>query len=104
MTRWIVILVLAACGGEGKSPPGGDGGIDASVPIDGTSCAPANGCATGPMCGLTCCTQGHRCVNGACRCGMNMACGVGDSCEAPGPIGGDSCGSICCGATGPCPQ
>jgi hypothetical protein len=37
-------------------------------------------------------------------CGTNPACGTGDTCEAPGPVGGDRCGTVCCGRSGPCPQ
>src|SRR5258706_9566995 len=77
-----------------------DGGVDANP----ASCAASGGCPSGPACGLLCCKQGERCDNGTCKCGMAAACGANDSCEAPGPIGGNACGSICCGASGPCPQ
>jgi hypothetical protein len=80
--------------------PDGDAGVDA----DPLSCGASGGCPDGPVCGSICCGRGERCDNGTCRCGMNDACGSGDSCEAAGPLGGDACGSICCGASGPCPQ
>lgn len=79
--------------------PDGGGGIDA-----GASCMPSGGCAVGPRCGDVCCDTGEACVDGECRCGDQAACAPGDSCEAGGPIGGDACGWICCGVTGPCPQ
>lgn len=91
------------CGTDGEvtcteiaCPPG----VDANP----ASCAPSGGCPNGPVCDTSCCGPGERCNNGTCVCGPNPACGAGDSCEAAGPIGGDACGSICCGATGPCPQ
>ena len=35
--------------------------------------------------------------------GGSKACGQGDTCEPYGPLGTDQCGSVCCGASGPCP-
>ena len=77
-----------------------DAGVDAS-PL---SCGASGGCPEAPACGVICCKHGERCVNGTCMCGMNAACGTGDTCESPGPVGGDRCGSVCCGRSGPCPQ
>ena len=77
---------------------------DAGVDANPMSCAASGGCPQGPACGVYCCGFGEKCVLGACKCGSAAACGQGDQCEAPGPIGGDACGSLCCGATGPCPQ
>jgi len=77
-----------------------DGGTDAPP----AACAPSGGCPAGPVCGVICCKAGEHCENGVCRCGMNAGCPNGDICAAPGPIGGDACGSICCGTSGPCPQ
>ncbi len=79
-----------------------DGGVD--VDADPASCQPSDGCAAGPTCGGVCCDRGERCVEGACRCGTGEACAPGDSCEAAGPVGGDGCGAVCCGESGPCPQ
>jgi hypothetical protein len=73
-------------------------------PDAGVSCAASEGCAVGPRCGDVCCDTGEACVGGECRCGDGPACGSGDTCEAAGPIGGDACGQICCGVSGPCPQ
>ena len=78
--------------------------IDCSDVDAGVSCAPSGGCAVGPTCGGVCCDTGEACIDGECRCGDQPGCQPGDTCEAAGPIGGDSCGSICCGVTGPCPQ
>jgi hypothetical protein len=80
--------------------------FDGGVPDAAGACRPTQGCATGPACGinLICCNAGERCVNDTCVCGDRAACGAGDTCEAAGPIGGDACGAICCGASGPCPQ
>ena len=61
-------------------------------------------CPAGPACGGYCCNAGEKCVNEVCTCGGNAACMPGDQCAAPGPVGGDVCGSICCGKSGPCPQ
>jgi hypothetical protein len=98
--RWLVIaMVVLGCGGHGSTAPGSDAqGSGARV------CLPSGGCAAGPKCGLACCRSGEHCENNVCRCGNQSACGVGDGCEAAGPIGQDGCGSICCGASGPCPQ
>jgi hypothetical protein len=68
------------------------------------SCAHQDVCGDrGPACGAYCCDVGERCVNDACMCGSNPGCGSGDMCASPGAQGSDSCGSICCGASGPCP-
>jgi len=97
----LIVLVLAACGGdEVCTTPAYCPKIDAAP----RTCAPSGSCAAGPMCGTGCCDTGEHCHNGICLCGMAAACGSGDTCEAAGPIGGDSCGAICCGASGPCPQ
>lgn len=88
-----------ACTARACAP---DGGVDDANPA--ALCAPSGGCPSGPACGVFCCDQGERCENNMCRCGTNAACTAGNSCEAAGPIGGDACGSICCGASGPCPQ
>lgn len=79
---------------------------DAGADADPGFCGGTGGCpaGSGPACGAVCCAVGERCDNGVCKCGSLPACGSGDSCEAPGPIGGNLCGSICCGASGPCPQ
>ncbi len=77
------------------------------APVDAnpaTQCQANDTCTTGVGCGAICCHAGERCELGACHCGTGSACGAGDSCAAAGPLGGDACGSICCGATGPCPQ
>lgn len=76
-----------------------DGGVDASP----FACAPAGGCPNGPVCGGLCCGTGEKCVGDVCACGTGPVCTTGNSCEAAGPIGTDACGSICCGASGPCP-
>lgn len=69
-----------------------------------TLCQPTGTCTSGPGCGEICCGVGEQCVAGTCMCGTGPTCGDGDACEAAGPIGGDACGAICCGASGPCPQ
>lgn len=96
-----LLAVVMACE-HGKSPcltcP--DAGVsDANA----GACAPSGGCMTGPMCFGQCCAQGESCVAGKCTCGTNMACTNGNICASGGPIGGDSCGTICCGSTSPCP-
>ncbi|HVV87214.1 MAG TPA: hypothetical protein VHE35_29440, partial [Kofleriaceae bacterium] len=78
-------------------------GPDAAVDAGRATCTPAGGCALGPPCGNRCCGAGEHCEAGECRCGGRPACMVGDHCAAPGPIGDNACGSICCGASGPCP-
>jgi len=67
------------------------------------SCAKVDPCTAGPSCGDLCCNQGEHCVDGACKCGEHDACKTGDLCSGPGPAGGEACGTICCGKTGPCP-
>ncbi|HEY7954028.1 MAG TPA: hypothetical protein VII38_02010 [Polyangia bacterium] len=67
-------------------------------------CGSGGACCPGAPNG--CCASGEWCDNGKCRCGQNEACTQGDICATAGPIGGpgtSQCGSICCGATGPCP-
>jgi hypothetical protein len=91
MRRLFLVLALAACH-WGSSPP------DARATVDAAACGPSGSCG-GASCGV-----GEACVEGVCMCGTNPACAVGDMCAAPGPVGGDGCGSICCGASGPCPQ
>jgi len=72
----------------------------------GIACAPDpnTGCP-GPMCNDTCCSRGEHCTPNGCACGPDdIACPTGDIC-APGGGGSntDSCGTICCGTSGPCP-
>jgi hypothetical protein len=101
----VVMVALAGCGDDGGGSCTGPVCVkDAAVDGAPASCGPSAGCTTGPSCGGACCKQGERCDNGTCMCGMNAACPVGDTCEAAGPLGNDTCGSICCGATGPCPN
>jgi hypothetical protein len=84
-----------------KPPPPAD--------LSGISCVPScNHCQTGVCCpgGVNaCCGPGEWCdSSGQCRCGQATACTKGDVCSSGGPIGGPGmCGSICCGASGPCP-
>src|SRR5262245_23670625 len=68
------------------------------------SCAPAEVCPVGVACGAYCCNAGERCTEAGCMCGTRAACPAGDTCASPGPSGGDTCGTICCGKSGPCPQ
>jgi hypothetical protein len=70
----------------------------------GTSagCEPSGGCPSGPACDATCCKSGERCVSGVCMCAGHAACTLGDMCTSP-IVSQDGCGSVCCGATGPCP-
>lgn len=75
-----------------------------TIDADPASCAPSGVCPEGPECGAFCCGRGELCAGGTCVCGSRAACGAGDACEAAGPIGQDACGSVCCGASGPCPQ
>ena len=77
-----------------------DGGVDANP----MSCGASGGCPEGPVCGALCCKSGERCVNGTCQCSTRAACTGGDRCEGVGPVGNDACGSVCCGASSPCPQ
>ncbi len=79
-----------------------DGGLGPDA--DPASCAPSGGCASGPACLGQCCGPGEQCTLNGCQCGDSAACGEGDSCEALGPVGGDQCGAVCCGVSGPCPQ
>jgi hypothetical protein len=74
--------------------------VQATTPA---TCLPDSdhGCA-GPYCGGVCCGFGEQCVNGQCKCGGNPACVGGNSCQTGLP-NETQCGSICCGATGPCP-
>jgi len=77
-------------------PPGVDGGTG--------SCVPSGFCQNGPECGGVCCGVGESCIQGLCTCGGNAPCSGGDICASAGPIGNDSCGSICCGGqSNPCP-
>ena len=105
--RWLLLVTLVACGGEGKCP---EGRVctptfpDAALP-DGAAnvCAPSGTCQNGPACGIACCNFGERCVAGRCLCG-DKECVTGDSCVTGGPLGaGGTCGVICCGVSGPCP-
>jgi hypothetical protein len=77
---------------------------DGGVPVPG-SCTGSfdDGCA-GPICGGICCGQGESCELGQCSCGGGAPCISGDLCAPAGPVGGDACGIVCCGSTGPCPQ
>jgi hypothetical protein len=65
-------------------------------------------------CGTDCCGQGEWCdssgIVAQCRCGTGSTCTGGNTCQSGGPVsvggssGADSCGRICCGASGsPCP-
>lgn len=96
---------------DGKSPGAGEAIVatcDAnrckSIVAPAAQCGPSGACSGGPACGASCCKTGEHCSNGTCMCGTNPACVSGDMCVPPGPIGGDACGSVCCGITGPCPQ
>lgn len=97
----LAVLLLLGCGGADGPPV--DAAMDAPLDAAPASCGPTGSCAMGPTCGAGCCAAGERCDRGTCRCGDNPACGVGDECAAAGPMGGDACGIVCCGASGPCP-
>jgi hypothetical protein len=79
--------------------------IACEVPDAGppSACTPTGICVDGPRCGDVCCDVGEACLDGACSCGGGMACAPGDTCVSGGPVGGDVCGSFCCGESGPCP-
>jgi hypothetical protein len=82
----------------------GDGGIRVDGGFD--QCAPSGFCEGGVECNGQCCGPGERCDQGFCTCGGGQGCsqmGTGDTCQSGGPVGGDRCGSICCGVTQPCP-
>lgn len=74
--------------------------VQATTPA---SCLPDSdhGCA-GPYCNGTCCGFGEACVNGTCQCGGQSTCVGGNSCQSGLP-NETQCGSVCCGAIGPCP-
>jgi len=82
-----------------------DGGAPDAGPLPDAlpACAPSGGCQDGPACGNGCCGAGEQCVNDTCMCGGNAACTGGDTCSPVGPGGGDLCGAVCCGVSGPCP-
>jgi hypothetical protein len=105
MRRLVLAMLLVACNwGHTPSPDARPFCCDAAASApDAGACAPSGSCTGGHECGNSCCAEGEACVNGACMCGPNPACGVGDICAAGGAQGGDQCGSICCGASGPCP-
>lgn len=97
-------------GADLSHPPSSDLAVspaDLSVPpICYSVC---NHCTTGGACCAGgkngCCAMGEWCdANGQCRCGQNAACpSTNPICAAGGAIGGNMCGSICCGGTSPCP-
>jgi hypothetical protein len=60
-----------------------------------------NGC-TGPMCNGSCCGAGESCTPNGCSCGGGPACTDGNTCQA-GLVMENQCGTLCCGATMPCP-
>lgn len=94
----------ASCSDAGVDAAAIDAGLDASVDAKPATCEPNSSCTTGPLCGTKCCNAGERCDNGTCYCGTGPACGIGDRCESAGPISDNNCGTICCGASGPCPN
>ena len=97
--RFLVALALVVgCGSTGS----GGAPHDAAERLDGLSCLPAGGCMTGPQCGNTCCASGESCVAGTCTCGGKAACTMGNMCVSPLAMM-NGCGTLCCGATGPCP-
>ena len=69
----------------------------------GTACAPDGSCSEGPECNGECCGVGEACTPNGCSCGGGPRCGQGDFCSRGGPAGDDFCGTVCCGASGPCP-
>jgi hypothetical protein len=102
----IAALLLVGCGSSSR-PDANPATFDAR-PIDAPAddaplCAPSGGCPSGPVCGASCCNAGEQCMSGVCMCSTVAACGVGDVCAAAGAQRPDMCGSICCGASGPCP-
>jgi hypothetical protein len=85
----------------------GDGvGVECCLPGDGgvRTCLPSGGCTTGPRCGTWCCNSGEACDTSTttCKCGAGAACTGGNQCMG-GPVSTDGCGTVCCGASGPCP-
>lgn len=98
--KYLVIagLVLTACGSSDPAP------VDAAIDGAAASCVAAGACPLGPVCGAGCCGTGETCVSGVCRCGAGAACGGGDHCARPGPIGADACGTLCCGVSASCPR
>ncbi len=97
--------VFDAAAGQTDAPRAVDaGGVDALIDRDAHSadCLPSGDCGGGPACGPICCDVGERCVAGECKCGGADACGAGDVCTS-GPQPKDGCGSVCCGASQPCP-
>jgi hypothetical protein len=96
---WMVECNTCTCEEEGPACT-----LIACVDAGPRSCVAENTCP-GPICGDLCCGAGEHCgpIND-CRCGDGPACNDGDTCEAAGPVGEDGCGSVCCGASGPCPQ
>lgn len=108
--RWIFILLLGACSGDGI-PSGSNNDLSMSkADLAGgmpTMCvSTCNRCAGGGCCGAVCCNDGEWCDSTEhCRCGMNAGCTNGLVCASGGPISpNQSCGSICCGdSMHPCP-
>jgi hypothetical protein len=124
----LLLLALAGCGRQGL-PSGGDmsggggggsagsggggggggsGGIGGGGDMAGRDCNSfCNRCQFGPCCGAACCNQGEYCdpVTTTCKCGDGAACTGGNFCATGGPVGPNqsACGSLCCGATLPCP-
>lgn len=106
---------------KGQTIPAGDGCNSCTCTATGLACTDAScidggffdgpmavcgasgGCPSGPVCGGQCCQAGEKCVGGTCMCGSGSACTGGNFCASGGPISMDGCGSVCCGATGPCP-
>jgi hypothetical protein len=76
-----------------------------SPPPPSASCAPSPNCADGPSCGVVCCRRGEWCDNGICRCGTGDSClklaGADAFCQQADSADPSSCGSRCCGGTGP---
>lgn len=106
-------MVMALTIGCGSVSTGGSGGASGSgTGGNGTGgehqCAPdpSCGCATGPCCGGACCGAGEWCDNSGgpptCRCGSNLACSGGNTCNAPAVNTENPCGIICCTGSG-CP-
>jgi hypothetical protein len=95
----VVVLLASACSHHAASVVVT---ADAAIARDGLSCEPSGTCATGPMCGTTCCAANEACVSGTCMCGTQAACSDGNMCAAPLVVG-EHCGDLCCGATSACP-